>query len=295
MYKNNILLSDLTKYITNTNSYNSFENSGLTLLAPYTSDFTSLVVEIPNSNLNYEYLNVDISTYSIATWVDSASTFPSLPSWCTKIRAVLIGGGGAGAQGSFSYNVQNNNHQNGQGQVSNQHNHDNQDIYVGQSGGGGGGGGFVFLNTTNVTQVGIQVGIGGQGNGVAGGATTLTINGSTVIKALGGAGAALAAGGGAGGTQGGTTVASGTAGTVVPATDYVGVVGEGLPGGQQYINSGIIKTYGTGGGGTSASYYSTSRRYTGQGQPQDWVYDFPAGISYDNGTNGYYRIYFLTN
>lgn len=293
MYKNNIPISDLVRCIKDTNSYNAFENSGLTINTGY-NDFTSSLVEIP-SNLNYEYANVDISTYSIATWVDSNSGFSSLPSWCTKIRAVLIGGGGAGAQGEFSYNSQINNHQNGAGQISNQHNNDNQDIFVGQSGGGGGGGGFVFLNTTNASQMSVQCGIGGQANGASGTATVLVVNGSNVAVALGGGGASLVGGGGGGGTQGGSTVASGGGGSAVPAVTSAGVVGGGVPGGQQYINSGALKSYGIGGGGTSASYYTTQRTYTGQGQPQDWNYNFPSGITYQPGNDGYYRIYFLTN
>lgn len=294
MYKNNILISDQVQFIKNTNSYNAYKNSGLSLNSGY-NDFTSSIIETPNSAFNYKYNGTDISTYCVATWVDSNSGFSSLPSWCTKIRAVLIGGGGAGHQGEFSYNVQNNNHQNNSIQNSNNHNHDNQDIYRGHTGGGGGGGGFVFLNTTNASEVSVQLGIGGQANGESGTATTLIINGSTVVKALGGLGAAFNDAGNGGGTQGGSLVANGGHGSLVPADDYVGVRGGGVPGGQGYVNSATIESYGKGGGGTAASFYETGRSYTGHEDPHDFVFYFPSHIHYQAGNDGYYRIYFLSN
>jgi hypothetical protein len=286
MYKNGIPISSLVNCIKNTNSYNAYKNSGISLNADY-NDFTSTIIETPNSAFNYKYNGTDISTYSIATWVDSNSGFSSLPSWCTKIRAVLIGGGGAGAKGDFSYNVQNNTHINNSIQISANHNHDNQDVFVGQSGGGGGGGGFVFLNTTNASQVSVELGIGGRANGESGTATTLIINGSTVVKALGGGGASIANGGGGGGTQGGSTVANGGNGQ--------GNKGAGVPGGQQYINSSALESYGKAGGGTSASYHLVNRTYTGHENPHDFVYYFPSDVNYQPGNDGYYRIYFLSN
>jgi hypothetical protein len=300
MYKNNILISNLVKIAKTTDFSNVYKNSGVSLNANY-NDFTSSIIETPNYLFNYKYNGTDISTYCIATWVDSNSGFSSLPSWCTKIRAVLIGGGGAGCQGEFSKNNQTNTHINNNIQTSRNHNHDNQDVFFGQSGGGGGGGGFVFLNTTNASQVSVQLGIGGQANGESGTATTLIINGSTVVKALGGGGAVLgtdgtATTGGSGGqTQGGSIVANGNNGTVVPAQDYIGIKGGALPGGQQYINSGELKKYGVGGGGTASSYYTTTRTYTGQESPHDFVYNFPSNITYQAGSDGYYRIYFLSN
>jgi hypothetical protein len=102
---NKARLSDLIKYVKNANYTTSFGTSSLTLNTSYTSVFSNTINEAPNP-LGYKYLGTDISTFSIATWVESAgsTTFTSIPTWCTKIRAVLIGGGG-GAGGSGTANI----------------------------------------------------------------------------------------------------------------------------------------------------------------------------------------------
>lgn len=305
MYKkNNIPIKDLVKCIKDTNSYNSYVNSGITLNTTY-DDFTVSVDEKPTNVFNYTYNNTDISTYCIATWVDSTTGFSSLPSWCTKIRAILIGGGGAGAQGQVSLNIQYNNHENSNINIKQQYNQDNQDFYTGQAGGGGGGGGFVFLNTTSVSQLSVQCGVGGQAECESGTSTTLTINGTTIITANGGAGGikipfvdnnetvidSVVTGTGVGGiAQGGALTGTGQNGAKGTPDQYGS---GGLPGGQQYINSSSIKSYGVGGRGTRASIYGSPGIQGSSSAGNDYRYIF--ADYYGTGSAGYYRIYFLTD
>jgi len=99
-YKNSTVLriNDICKYITTndiTNNY--YRNLGIPL---GTTTFTSSINENP-ANLGYKYNTTDISTYCIATYIESSvTTFSSVPSWCNKIRAILVGGGGTGGTGS---------------------------------------------------------------------------------------------------------------------------------------------------------------------------------------------------
>lgn len=52
--------------------------------------------------LGYTINGTDISQWCIAKYVESSgsTTYTSIPGWCTKIRAVLVGGGGNGGQGT---------------------------------------------------------------------------------------------------------------------------------------------------------------------------------------------------
>ena len=83
------------------NSINNVDLSsyfiGLTT-STYTSPFLNTINEKQN-DLKYTYLNEDISKWSIANYTENTV---SKPSWCTAIRAVLIGGGGNGASGQSS-------------------------------------------------------------------------------------------------------------------------------------------------------------------------------------------------
>jgi len=75
-------------------------------------DFTSIINEKPYS-LGYSYTkdgsNIDISQYSIAKYIEKTGDFTidnsDIPSWCTKIRAVLVGAGGSGGKGTTGNNV----------------------------------------------------------------------------------------------------------------------------------------------------------------------------------------------
>lgn len=62
--------------------------------------FIADINEKPTS-LGYIYNSTtDISEYCIASYVQSSGTaYSSIPTWCTKIRAVLVGGGGTGGTG----------------------------------------------------------------------------------------------------------------------------------------------------------------------------------------------------
>ena len=111
-YKNDISISTIVKCITNSTVNACFVGSGqITLTTTYTSTFSARVNEKP-SELSYQYQGTDISTYCIAPYVESSGStaFTSVPSWCTKIRSVLIGGGGGGGRGGTQYNVDLNEH-----------------------------------------------------------------------------------------------------------------------------------------------------------------------------------------
>lgn len=100
-YKNSTVLriSEICRNITtNDITDNYYRNLGIPLGS---TTFTSSINENP-ANLGYKYNNIDISTYCIATYIESSvTTFSSVPSWCNKIRAILVGGGGTGGTGSI--------------------------------------------------------------------------------------------------------------------------------------------------------------------------------------------------
>jgi len=299
-YKNTSIKLDngAIKYIINSTVAGVFKYNGssvFTLQSSYTSAFTTTVNEIP-SDTGYNYNSTDISTYCIATWAESSSSdfsSSSIPSWCNKIRAVLIGGGGGGITGpnansydtntDYTHNVVNHQHDHGTSHYGNDndiqsqpHNHTTYH----NGGGGGGGGGFIYLSTYDITNtksnVNISLGKGGTAN-TAGGNTQISLS-TTKSYTVGGGGS---------GTSG--TVTGGSAGTA-PSTDYyVTTSVSGKKGSNGYsenggsgssigddalniINDSTIKTYGKGGNGTATS-----------------------GIAGGSGTNGYYRIYFLSS
>lgn len=96
-YKNTPLTNLCKGYSINT--FITKFNTGLTYV---TSTYTNVVNERP-IKLDYKYDGTDISTYCIANYIESSTTNftnTQIPSWCTKIRAVLVGGGGGGHPGT---------------------------------------------------------------------------------------------------------------------------------------------------------------------------------------------------
>jgi hypothetical protein len=102
--------NELCSYFTDSNiTSNYYKNTNIVTKA---SDFTSIIEEKPNS-LGYSYNkdgnNIDISLFSIAKYIEKSGNFTisntDIPSWCTKIRAVLVGAGGSGAIGSDGKNT----------------------------------------------------------------------------------------------------------------------------------------------------------------------------------------------
>jgi hypothetical protein len=112
-----ISLDKIIKTTKFTSDQTSFVNIGVPNNT--SSDFTNTVTETPNL-LNYQINGVDIAEKSIAYWVEGtqANGSISVPSWATKIRAVLIGAGGSGGQNNLENNNQiiyrniSNNHNN---------------------------------------------------------------------------------------------------------------------------------------------------------------------------------------
>ena len=91
-----------TSSTTTTNITDSFRT---TTIPSYTSIFNSNIDEklTSTSLTGYKYNGVDICVNAIATFIESSNTTPvnvdipiTIPSWCNKIRAILIGGGGSG-------------------------------------------------------------------------------------------------------------------------------------------------------------------------------------------------------
>lgn len=97
LYKSNgvsVELSSSIKYFTNSAAATAYNLT----YTNYSSQFQN-ITETPNTT-NYKYQNSDLSTFSIASWIETtASTSISLPTWCNKIRAVLVGAGGGGGAG----------------------------------------------------------------------------------------------------------------------------------------------------------------------------------------------------
>jgi hypothetical protein len=80
------------------------------------SDFTN-IDESPNT-LYYTYQGTDVSEWCIASYVDSSTGLGTIPSWCTNVRIILIGGGGDAQR---QQNPNNNVNQDNAHYISNQH------------------------------------------------------------------------------------------------------------------------------------------------------------------------------
>lgn len=356
-YKGNVALNQFVSYITNSSAYNSYTNLGITLNTGYTSVFTSSVNEVP-SNINYQYQNADISTYCIAPWVESTGTkFTAVPSWCNKIRAVLIGGGGGGVtgqnastqqdvwyQGHVNYththdhnhyhvnyihqhdhggfkfydfdggtNVNNDRDYDWDGgtnwnvdyQVGHTHitaNNDAASQMVNKGGSGGGGGGFVYISLADVASnrnlVKVSAGNGGiasiQGTTAgSGNATTLTISANTTYTAGGGAGGTKNLGG-AGGTSTAPTfiaLTGGSSGNPGNSNGSGGTTGGTSGITSTYSTNSTILSYGVGGQGSAGSQNTGGSQQNSYSQTTTTT---QVVSSANSGTNGYYRIYFLT-
>ena len=303
-YKNSVLLNNIINGCTNSNVQNAYK-----ILNSATNTFTSSINETP-SNLLYNYQGTDISTYCIATYVESSgTTFTSIPSWCTKIRAILVGGGGSGAKGlsgvnhtaqhtrvnqqhnsrqvSYGYNNYNDQNNTGTNNIANsdnaqddrnqnggQHyqNIHNSDVpaYQDSGSGGGGGGGGAFLYLSNTQVQGVST--FQVSTPAIATATTLTI-GATTYTANGGKTASGTSAGAFGSASNGTINASGSNGSAASGA----AAGSGGAGGlTSTYSSALSLLYGDGGAGSN-----------GVGG------DETAGNA-TSGQTGYYRIYFLT-
>jgi len=300
--KGDIAISNFAGKITSSGAYNAFKSTTnvFTLDTSYASTFTSLINEKPTNTFLYTYQNTDISEYCIATYVESSgTTFSELPTWCNKVRAILIGGGGGGKTGTAGtknavvpaviYD-----HQHKQEHVHEflKANYKDFDRHVdsgtdkaaipasdntGASGGGGGGGAFIYLNVVDITanKANFAIALGTAGGvATAGNATTLTINSNTIYTA-GGGGGSSGTGAGTRGNAAGPTAsysnpgnAGGDSSTRTAGTSGLTAI---------YSNNTTAKSYGTGGVGTVGT--------TGPN----------AVTAAEGGSDGYYRIYFLTS
>lgn len=94
-------LNDVVKNYTDNIFNDNYKNTNITKSS---NTFNSSINEKPSA-LGYKYNNTDISQYCISMYVESAgsTTFTTVPVWCKKIRAILIGGGGNGKKGQNGY------------------------------------------------------------------------------------------------------------------------------------------------------------------------------------------------
>jgi hypothetical protein len=303
--KGNIEINQYAGTITSSAAFNAFKSNTaeFTLSTSYSSTFTNLINEKPTNNFNFTYKDTDISQYCIATYVESNGTaYTALPSWCNKIRAILIGGGGGGRTGdnggvnayvpAVNYNHQHNQeHQHNafpaQYKDFDRHLDGGQDTpavpssnNTGASGGGGGGGAFIYLDlvdiTNNKSNFAVSLGTGGAAS-TNGNATKITINSNAIYSAGGGSGSNDTNGGAAGSASGPTSNDS-NSGNAGASSSNRGGGSSGLnTSNKTYSNNTTITSYGNGGAGTS-----------GTNGPN-------AATTGGSGNDGYYRIYFLTS
>jgi hypothetical protein len=291
-----IRLSDTIQLITSSDVSNNYLSNKASFITTrntsYTSDFTTEVNE-KIAPTNYYVNGNDISNYCIANWTESNTTnfaSSSIPSWCNKIRAILIGGGaGGGGRDAVNYVTSTNvqkaiKHQNDHTgfHYNNNTDYDHQTTnfqnpHNTYSGGGGGGGGFIYLDSYDITNVksnvNINIGTGG-GENTNGTDTVINISGNSFRAdggTTGGADGAAGAGGNSNSTPGRTQDKSynGTNGGGGNSTTS-GTAGINGGTNSSKINNNTIKNYGKGGEGANSV------------------------SSGGNGSNGYYRIYFLS-
>lgn len=166
--------------------------SGSTTVSGYTQGGSNIALksvtgtdnlQIKNTNVNFKYINTDLATSFLPYFVESTSSgSATVPSWCTKIQFILIGGGGGDAYGSTYTEC------------------------------GGGGGALHASISKNEGTINFTVGVGGfstdnpTGTAGSGGNTYLTYN-SISLNANGGAGGYnYYENGGDGGNGGGASV-----------------------------------------------------------------------------------------
>lgn len=328
-YRNGTDISSYaSNWITNSAAYAAYSNNSITLNTSYGASFTAQIDEKLTNTTGYTYDGVDIATYCVASFVESSTTnltYQTIPSWCNKLRVILIGGGAGGGTAQASYywgganwgqqtatvdqhfcNYYNSDQSSGQYRYQNSR----YDLYqagnfnqqapnqnTAAGGGGGGGGSFIYLPTFDISStkstISIQVGAGGAGGAASnvvnsnlnGGSNKGQAGGSTVLNI---SSAAYASAGG-----GGISVnawEAGAAGTVSGQNTGInnnGQAGTGYQdgGGGPPGVSGVSSTY-----STNATITSYGRGGAGSGSRQGTGY--PAGA---NGAPGYYRVYFLTN
>jgi hypothetical protein len=102
-YKNTPLDQIVTTFTTNPVSY--FKNIGVPINTNYSSSFNTVYIdEYARTDASFSYIygptKIDLAKIAIAMYAESTgTTFVSIPSWCNKIRAILVGGGGGGSTG----------------------------------------------------------------------------------------------------------------------------------------------------------------------------------------------------
>ncbi|MFT9399807.1 hypothetical protein [Acetobacter sp.] len=200
-------------------------------------------------------LGAYVPTNTLTTFTSvSSSTLIDIPAWASRVELQVVGGGGAGAS-------------------ANAPTLSSESAY---SGGGGGAGGFAWgiYAVSGGKQLTVTVGAGGQLE-AAGGSSSVSYNGSTLLAANGGGGARFGVQGSSAGADGGTA----TGGTIANVTGNYGsdgqngnnqLTGNGAAGpwggnGRAGVAGGKDATgWGAGGGGTYAPP-TTTRVWGGAG------------------------------
>jgi hypothetical protein len=269
-----------------------------------TSSNNHININSRQTKLNYSIDNVDVTEYSMAIFTENAAggTTTTIPSWCTNIRAVLVGGGG-GSQPSYipsgnqyDYYDNNSGYNSQYGATNKFYRNYEQHLHRTYAGNGGGGGGFIYISSMDVKGYqSINVTCGGGGSdSSSGGNTILTIvknNQTSTFTA-----------GGGGNVDGGVTTITNNIGAGITSAN-------GQGGGASQTIGGLYEVKYQ--GGIQSSQYTTS---IGGGGGQDgsinmnpqtkntsltWGIGGTASNSYkdvvvgNSGNQGFYRIYYI--
>ena len=257
-----VLISETLTCITNNGAGTAYSNMA-TINTVYTSNFYSTIDEKPKT-MNYSYVNVVISQYSIAkNNAYTATSSITIPNWCNKISVILVGKGGNGATGGTStaqYQENRNNNVN-QGAYHQNINVNHNYWATGYTGGSGGGGAFTFITNLEATPSStISLTIDTT-------STRITHNASNYFSGAGSNGVTSTAGAAATTKSTGAQMANGSG-----ATSGITTFSSSLTNG----------TGGAGGAGGAGGYWT------------DRVADHAAaGAAGSSGVGGYCRIYWL--
>ena len=306
----------ICSYLTNTAVSSDYLQIGLGLgnYTPFNN-----ITESP-SPVFYSITNTDISSYTIAGYISGTGgqSGTTIPSWCTKIRAVLVGGGGGGgtSQPFFQYDIRYggthtpayqqdvDSHNSGFNTGNNlgtkiYHQTDQQAHIPGYfsdfgvhthqllvGGGGGGGGGFIYIPTVTVTgiqQLQASAGAGG-GPSTVGQNSTITLfisNVTNTLVASAGNPAYSTTGGGGGGYQ-------------IPGQLSGQLNGWNGQSGADGSNNGFSGAVGGSGAVTSQLYTPNQNTYGFGGSGGNSSGQQSTNTPGLSGDQGYYKVYYLT-
>jgi len=269
--------------------------------------FSQSIDERPlSAGIPYSIDGTNISQFLIAAYTDGSV---SIPSGCTKVRVILIGGGGGGGSGVDAHNgeTQINDDQRNNNDATNQNNRNyiNTQYHAGLPGSGGGGGGFVYLSQVSLngaSSASITIGSGGATN-TNGQDSSFTVN-SVTYTAAGGYGAQTSTIGAVSATHGtGYTLNQGGQAGYTGVSNTAGALGGGTGGSGGWMGGHAtqgLTQYGRGGDGGAGKQWthysegeSPNRGYHSPPNAPSTTTGGGAPGNGSTGTNGFVRVYYL--